>query len=477
MQYIARTRFVLAVLTVLVLVALPAAADRLELTPCEIPGAEGAKCGSLSVPENPDDVSGRQLDLRVVVLEATGERRDDPIFYLSGGPGTAASSIAPVFSGSSMRATRDFVLMDQRGTGGSNPLRCDLGSFGDALRILLSFDLGDIAATCAAELSEIADLHFYSTRFVVDDFDAVRSALGYSRINLLGGSYGTRVALEYLRSHGEHARTAILRGVAGPDTLVPLGFSKSSLEALRVLAADCASDSACRKGVPDLEAAIRRLRAELDAEPMKVEVRHPATGEASELEVSGSEFAGLMHYPLYGTQFARQVPAMVMAAEAGDLSPALQIASALGAQLIPRFYFGSFLAVMCSEDAPFFDEADIAEASRDTLLGGGFSRGILASCAAWPASPVSEDFKRPVESSVPVLLVSGAADPVTPASDAEAASRTLPNSLHLVLPATGHFGMFPGCSARLVAEFLDKASVEGLDGSCVADIERPTFPG
>ena len=474
MKYAVRT----LILTLLaLLVAVPASAGRLDMKPCEIPGAERAKCGSLSVPENPAEVGGRHIDLRVVVLEPTGDSaQGDPIFYLSGGPGTAASDMAPAFSSSPLRSDRAIVFVDQRGTGGSTPLRCDLGDFAEALPMLLDFDLSSIAAECAAELSKTADLRFYSTRYIVDDLDAVRRGLGYPQINLIAGSYGTRVALEYLRQHEAHARTAVLRGVAGPETRVPLGFARSSLAALQGLGADCTADSACSKDFPDLEASVRRLRAQLDVKPVDVEVPDPTTGKPFKLKMSGDEFAALLHYPLYGTEFAARIPAMVKAAERGDFSPSVQIAAALGAQLLPRFYFGSFLAILCSEDVPFIAAEDLAAASHDTLLEGVFVEGILASCSVWPRLQVSEDDKRPVESDVPVLLVSGQVDPVTPASDAESAGQGLAHSLHLVLPGIGHFGMFPGCSARLVEDFVQRGSVEGLDGSCVAEIERPAFP-
>lgn len=466
----------LLLLFVLTASAASQASAKMALEPCELPGTEGARCGSLTVAESPADAGGRQIDLRVVVLDPTGESPvDDPIFYLSGGPGTAASEVAPVFASSPLRSNRTIVFVDQRGTGGSNPLRCDLGGLADALPMLLDFDLSSVAGNCAAELSKAADLRFYSTRYIVDDLDAVRSALGAEQINLIAGSYGTRVALEYLRRHGDHSRTAILRGVAGPEILVPLGFSRASLAALRGLAADCRSDAACARDVPELEASVRKLRERLDADPVEVEVQDPTTGAPFRMTVGGDEFAALLHYPLYGTQFAGRIPAMVKAAEQGDFVPSVQVAAALGSQLLPRFYFGSFLAILCSEDVPFFDPAEIEAASRDTLLEGAFTRGIQASCDVWPRHVVPAEDKQPVASPVPVLLVSGQMDPVTPASDAESAGRSLPNSLHLVLPATGHFGMFPGCSARLVGEFLERASVEGLDASCVAEIERPGF--
>ena len=476
--YARRALFTVAAALITALMAVSASAGELDLTTCELPGVDGARCGSLSLPENSADPKGRHIDLRIVVLDATGDSpKKDPIFYLAGGPGTAASDLAPVFARSPLREDRAFVLVDQRGTGGSHPLHCAAGDFAEALQSMFSFDLSLHAAECAEKLSATADLRFYGTPQIADDIDAVRRALGASKINLLGGSYGTRVALHYLRAYGEHARTAILRGVAGPEIRVPLGFSRSSLAALRSLATDCKADEACGNDFPDLEASVRKLRARLDAEPIIATVKDPETGKDLKLSVGGDELVALLHYQLYGTQLAARIPAMVKAAEKGDVGPAIQVASTLGAQLLPRFHFGSFLAIICSEDAPFYDEADVAAASGGSLLRGAFARGILASCEEWPEFAVAEEFKKPVESDVPVLLISGEADPVTPSSDAAAASRHLSNSVHLVLAAVGHFGTFPGCSGQRVTQFLEQGSVEGLEASCASDLERPAFAG
>ena len=467
---------VLLAVAMMFLAASGAVAGELDLQPCEIAGVDGARCGSLAVAENPAAPDGRQIDLRVVVLDATGESpAEDAIFYLAGGPGTAATEAAPLFAVSPLREDRAFVLVDQRGTGGSNPLRCDIGTFAESLKGMFTFDLSAHAASCAKEFSQHADLRFYGTRQIVDDLDAVRRALGLSKINLFGGSYGTRVALQYLRAHGEHARSAILRGVAGPEIRVPLGFSQSSLAALRQVSADCKDQETCVADFADLEASIRKLAARLDAKPLEGTLTDPASGEQQAITVSGGDLKGLVHYMLYGTPLAARIPAIVKAAEAGDVEPALQMAGGFGSQLLGRFYFGSFLAVICSEDAPFYDEADVAERSRGTLLGGVLARGILKSCGEWPGSAVPEAFKQPVKSDVPVLMISGDSDPVTPPSDADSAGRYLSTSAHLLLPDTAHFGIFPGCSGQLVAQFLDGASVEGLDDSCIADISRPDF--
>ena len=463
-------------IVMMLFMASAASAGELDLQPCEIPGVNDARCGSLTVAENPAEPDGRQIDLNIVVLDATGDSPSkDAIFYLAGGPGTAATTAAPLFSSSPLREQRAFVLVDQRGTGGSNPLRCDVGTFAESLQAMFTFDLSPYAAGCAEELSKRADLRFYGTRQIVDDLDAVRRALGLSKINLFGGSYGTRVALQYLRAHGEHARSAILRGVAGPEIHVPLGFAQSSLEALRQVSADCKEQEACAADFPDLEAAVRKVATRLDAEPVKGTVTDPASGEEQTLAVTGAELRGLVHYLLYGTPLAARIPGIVKAAEAGDVEPALQMASGFGGQLLGRFHFGSFLAVICGEDAPFYDEADVAERSQGSVLGGVLARGILKSCGEWPKSAVPDAFKQPVKSDVPVLMISGDSDPVTPASDAESAGRYLPGSAHLLLPDTAHFGIFPGCSGQLVAQFLDSASVEGLDDACVSELERPDF--
>src|SRR4030095_13394287 len=184
------------------LAAAPSRADAQGLEACRLKGIEReARCGTLSLPENPDAPEGTKIRLRYAVVPAVARQKaPDPIFVLAGGPGQAATraaaGILPLFR--QLNATRDIVFVDQRGTGGSNALECERPPANAPLA--QSFDLARTRARLADCLRrQRADLAQYATWIATRDVDAVRAALGAQQVNLWGGSYGTRAALEYLR--------------------------------------------------------------------------------------------------------------------------------------------------------------------------------------------------------------------------------------------------------------------------------------
>ena len=142
---------------------------------------------------------------------------------------------------------------------------------------------------------------------------------------------------------------------------------------------------------------------------------------------------------------------------------------------MPQLCLGMFLSVVCAEDAPFYDEETIARESAGTPLGGTMSRSILEACKHWPRGRIPDDFKQPVRSRVPVLMISGESDPVTPPHLSTALEETLSRSLHLVLPDTAHSALAPGCVADLIDRFVETGKTEKLETACVRDLRRPSF--
>ncbi len=243
--------------------------QKLALEPCRLPGwNEDVRCGQYEVYENREAKTGRKISLRVVVAPAFGEKAaPDPVFYFAGGPGGGAIDI---FSRAGkgylagLRRERDLIFVDQRGTGGSNQLACNL--YGDKNDMAAFF--GELFAperlrACRADLEKVADLKLYSTPIAMADLDEVRAALGYDKINLYGGSYGSTAALAYLRQYPQRVRTATVAGVAPPDMKLPLPFGKGVQNALEHVFADCAADEKCRAAFPrpmaDLETAGKLL--------------------------------------------------------------------------------------------------------------------------------------------------------------------------------------------------------------------------
>lgn len=425
------------------------------------------------MPEDRDAKGSRSIDLNVVVLPARAKAKAaDPIFFLHGGPGAAATALAPLFARSDLRERRDIVLVDQRGTGGSNPLDCPVEDVQTLLHTLAHFDLPDTAG-CRHRLQ--ADLQHYTTSQAADDLDSVRQALGAERINLIGGSYGTRLALEYVRRHGDHVRTATLRGVAPPSYVLPASFDGYSMSALRGVLEDCRESSACRQAFPEVARELDAVLARLEVKSAQARIPDPFGSGKVVIAVDRPLFVAALHYALYTSVTAARVPAFIHAAHEGEFDDLLGTTVRFAIAVSSQLSFGAFFSVVCAEDAPFYDAEAVVRSAQDTLLRGNLSATMTHACEEWNVPAVPEELKQPVRSDVAVLMISGEHDPVTPPEIAAEAARHLPNAVHLVLPETGHSNLTPGCTGRILEEFIEKGSMTGVDTECVARIRRPSF--
>ena len=460
-----------------VFVGLAAPVGALELTPCEAEALQGAQCGTLTVFEDRDAGSGRTLDLNVVVLPSLEEpARPDPLFFLTGGPGQGATTLAqPMLQlGDDLRRNRDVVLVDQRGTGRSNPLQCPLPEdlsqvFGTVLRPAT-------LAACREELESRADLSLYTTAIAMDDLDEVRSRLGYDKINLWGLSYGTRAGMTYLRRHPEHARTAVLEGLARTGSRSPLYYARHAQRAADLLFSECEADPACSEAFPNARHEMRVLLDRLRGGPVDVTVEAQG-GEKVEAQYSLGDFGYTVRGMLYGNAQAMRLPAMLhRAAAENDFSGFAQRFYQRSAGLSQFVADGMYLSVFCAEDVPHFDDAEALAETEGTFLGRHLIDDYREACAEWPRADIPEGYLEPVRSDVPVLIVSGDRDPVTPPSAAEVAEKHFTATRHIVVQRTGH-GVVLGtpCLFAAVREFLDSGSVEGLDVSCLDDLPEPTF--
>ena len=461
-----------------------APAATIALAPCEIPGVKDkARCGTYQVWENRQAKSGRRIGLKVVVLPATGATREkDALTFLAGGPGDAATLSAPfvaaLFSG--LRQRRDTLFVDQRGTGGSHPLECDLYPGDHPQTALGAFYPVDRVRTCRAELEKGADLRQYTTANGVDDLNEVRAALGYDRLNLFGGSYGTRAALVFIRRHPKSVRTAVLQGVAPPDEPMPLNFPRYAQRAIERVFADCAADAACHAAFPDPAGELAAIVKRTAANPAPADVLDPKTGEMVHVSLSRNLLGEALRYLMYESATALLVPDLVHQAENGDFAPLAEFALGSRRQVVNGLGQGLYLSVTCAEDLPFITPAEAERAAANTFLGDYRYQQQQAACDAWVRAPVAADFQEPVRADTPVLMFSGTWDPATPASSAERAAKTLPRSLSVVIPAGGHdYQGLQGaeqCQAALIQRFVEQGSAAGLDTSCASRLRRPPFP-
>ena len=436
-----------------------------KLASCTLPEVPGAAyCGTYEVFENREARSGRRIPLKIVVLPATGpERAPDPVFFLEGGPGGSATIDAAELAQDPVRVRRDMVLIDTRGTGESAALNCRL--WGDGTRLDHIFPLDTVAA-CRDELQKRADLTQYTTAAAVDDVDEVRRYLGYDRVNLSGASYGTYVAQVFLARHPDVVRTVALSAVVRPGEPAPLYHARNAQKALELLARDCAAEPACNAAFPRFLEEVSTVLDRLAKQPVKVTVDNPETGKPVEVQLTRSAAADSLRWALYSAEPASQVPLRVHLAAQGDYRELARAAVRLRAILQQYLALGLMFSVTCAEDLPRIDPAEIPAATRGTFYGDDRVRDQLAVCGIWPHAPLPPGSGSLVRSEIPVLLFSGERDPVTPPEDAAMVTKGFPNGLLVRIPAGTHAGA-GSCQERLIADFIERGSPQGLDLSCI----------
>jgi pimeloyl-ACP methyl ester carboxylesterase len=319
-----------------------------------------------------------------------------------------------------------------------------------------------------------ADLTLYSTPLAADDLEDVRAALGYERINLVAFSYGTRTALVYLRRHSGRVRAAFLRGVAPPSSGIPLSLAVDAQAALDDLFADCEANEVCNKEFPDSAQRLDRLLKQLDRMPARVNWTDPESGEAMQLEITRNGFALQILRMLYSSEWAARIPAVIRRAHAGNLMPFLRETYSIGQRLGVDIAHGLLLSVFCTEDAPLFDSREAPPGTGETFLGTWPLSMMKMICSVWPRGTLPDGYHDPVRSDVPVLLVSGEVDPVTPPAWARAAARKLSSSRMVTLAGTSHLGA-NRCVTGLMERFIESGKTKGLDTSCATEQHRPPF--
>ena len=474
-----RDRTLAACACLLIASAIAAPVSALELERCTLSGGMGiasveARCGWLSRPENPDDPDGAAIDLRIAVVPALSPNpKPDALTVINGGPGGSSvnmyADMAATFS--SIRRERDILILDQRGTGESNPLDCE--RLEDANLDQSEASVREATLACLKDLP--GDPRFYTTSVAVQDLEAARQALGYEALNVYGVSYGTRVAQHYARRFPTVVRTLIIDGVAPPE--VPLG-PNAALNAQRTLSRlfdRCQSDAACAERFPDLQAQLDELDARLGDAAVPVTVAHPVTGIQTPLDVTRTHLLITLRMLSYAPETARLIPLIIdEAAASGNFVPLASNALRIEKELTGAIRFGMHNSVICTEDAPFFGELDTA-ALEATYIGPAQAQSLVTICESWPEGPMDEDLRSPLTVDVPTLVLSGEEDPITPPEYGDMADEALPDSLHLIGAGQGHGVIGRGCFPRLAAEFVDADSLAGLEVDCVERLTHPSF--
>ena len=454
-----------------------------------------AQCGSLEVPENHSAPDGRKIRLAIAWIPAKGEAEPDPMFMLAGGPGQSAlesfPGIAPAFA--DMGKRRHVILVDQRGTGGSNKLVCKDNQGKSAVLEEGDESLEDataFAARCAAQLQKTADPRFYSTSDAIQDLDAVRAALGAEQINLMGISYGSRVAQQYAKRYPQHTRTVTIDGIV-PNTLVLGNMHAKNLErSLDLQFARCLQDKSCRGNVGNPRERLNALMTKLQTDPPLVRYRDATTGDSREERMRPSDVGMLARMFAYSPAAASVLPLQLREATEGRYEPLMALSKLLSGTLGEQIMHGMQLSVICTEDSGEL-KSDPADAG--SLIGVGIIEVLKAQCTTWPHGARPAGFREPLRGDVPVLILSGEFDPVTPPrygdavlyglADPEAAvpkgaKPALTNARHLVVRGQGHNVLPIGCMPKLFARFVETRDARALDAGCLATVPyTPAFTG
>ncbi|MGA9341120.1 MAG: alpha/beta hydrolase [Rhodanobacteraceae bacterium] len=437
-----------------------------------------AYCASFEVPENRAAPQGRQIHLKLALIASDAAVGDpDIVVFLAGGPGQAATAdYASVERAlTPLRKHHHILLVDQRGTGGSNALTCK-NDEKTSNEKNVGLDIGRIradTAACLATLANKADPRFYTTTNAVADLEAVRQALGAPMFDLIGVSYGTRVAQQYVRAHPDGVRSVVLDSVVPNQLVLGSEFAINLDAALKADFAECTSAPACKARFGDPYRALYALRDKLRGAPLKVTYPDAVTFASDRGTLDVDMLATTVRLFAYTPETAALLPLAIDEASAGNAAPLLGQAQLIRGDLAELSESGMALSVICSEDADLLhDRPEDAQ----LILGDALIRAFKAQCAIWPRGSRPSGFHAPLVSAIPTLILEGELDPVTPPRYGKVVLLNLSNARMLVAKGQGHNVIGRGCFPKLMRRFVEMLDPAGLDASCLADFgPTPAF--
>lgn len=463
-----------------------------------VPNGYAVECGYVIAPESHNNFDGDIVALAtVIVRSANPNPAPDPVVFLAGGPGQAATPSAPVAGLLFERilANRDVIFFDQRGTGYSQPgLFCPplavdsllgkipVGAFQENERPeLLQLQIDLYTACGQAYQAAGVDLTKYNTPENAADIEDLRLALGYGQLNLIGGSYGTRLALEAMRFRPATIRSAVLDSLAPPtynfQVEAPASFDRS----VTSLFAACDADAACGAAYPNTLGKWDELIARLNTTPVQLPILNIETGElVTYIPINGWDLTVTVFQLAYITEVLPLLPSIVSEASDGDYTPLSILFSLLfqpggGGEALPIFAATMQTAFQCYDDMPFVTADDFIRVRSANLRGqplsiiAVFNEGYQEICSNLGLGTDTPEFEnQPVTSDVPSFLITGEFDPITPPQQAFDTAATLSRSSVVVYPRGGHTpGFSSQCLTDAMAAFIENPAV-APDTSCVA---------
>ena len=285
-------------------------------------------CGKFSVFENRETNSGRKIDLNIIVIPAIHRNSEKlPIFYFEGGPGGAATTDAPFYADSiyQYRLDHDIVLVDVRGTGGSNPLHCQQLEFKKNIEDHFKemYPVKEVK-DCYDSLAKFADLSQYTTTNMAIDIDEVRKWLGYEKINIFGLSYGGRLAQVYMKMFPNSVESCVLWSPTTTYSRMPLYHAQYAEESLKKLIEDCKNDSLCNQTFPEFEAEFRTLEEKGKQQAFVYQFKGE-NDEIKEMSIPWYAFHTKIRSLMYMPYGLRQIPYLVHQSFLGNWQPFISL--------------------------------------------------------------------------------------------------------------------------------------------------------
>jgi len=456
-----------------------ASTDNLLLEDCHVEDIkEQVRCGTLTVPENYIKPESTKINLNVVVLPAIDKSSNkEPLMFLAGGPGQAATELAGMLRSRfyEVRKTHDIILVDQRGTGKSSQLKCEVPAFDDLNvygAFTFDFEVSDVS-NCISQFTQ--DVSQYNSENAIRDVDAVRAALGHQKINLYGGSYGTRAALIYMRMFPDSLQSVVLDSVAPLEIRIGL-FGKTGERSYKTLIENCTANESCNTAFPNLEQNFQLVFNALVKEPVELMIPHPRLATQTKLVIDADKFVSTVQLQLYSIAGRSMLPLIISEASKGNYMPFVGML-AQGDELQPpgSVYSNVLMNIACNEDFPLISKKEWLADANNEFARNISHRGLRLICPLWPKYRPEPSFYNPVVADIPTLILSGNLDPVTPPANGDLANEMLPNSRHIIAENLSHIVAVNDCGVGLVAQFIETLDLASLDDTCLTELPEESF--
>jgi pimeloyl-ACP methyl ester carboxylesterase len=457
------------------------AALGLHVKPCTQGKAKApALCGTFGVYENRATQSGRVIAITFVVVKAQ-HPTNRALAIIAGGPGESAVPYAAYVADGGfrqvapLRDSYNILVMDDRGMGESSGLPCSMTPASDPAAYFRDLFPSKLVSACRTKYSATSDLADYNTNYATDDLNDIRAALGYPKLVLDGGSYGTFFSLIYMRRHPQSVESAVLDGVDPPGFQPLPGEPLGAQRAIDDLVTKCKREAACNAHFPTFGAQFYALIARLNKGPIPVRLAIKKGAAPVTVQLSKAVFVDRLRQTLYDPGAAAAIPFVIDRASHGDTTPLATLINLVAVGLDDDITTGAWLSYTCAEMIPFLDQSAVSNAAAHSFAGDLRIEQQRQACAIWnvPAMPAS--FNQPVQSNLPVLMISGSDDPATPPRYAAAAAKYLPNARIVLVQGAGH-ATETKCVDKLFGQFVRAQSAKALNvNGCSSAFTVPKF--